>query len=566
MSKSPRRATIRAICEEIVEEFKTPAVRRSIKASNVKEVSTVQRVYSTRRSARLTEQSNVESIPVEQKEEKIVSLAAELSKIDLVDVTDDKSVSVIDTEIMLQEPLMKSDADALEIVSNIKDNEFNDQKTNSEKILKVVDELNTVQVCLTNSLMIENENENENVGSVKEEIVNELEEKAELLAEEKVICESLVIKNQDQEYAMDTENPHEQVHGVLPESRTDLTYLRGDNDLDKIVDEQEEQEEQSEQLFDTLDEAHFVHEVIIHNMEIEEKTEEENGFAHGKLDVKQFAQEKPVNLRPGINHISLLCMTLGIQNNGAHMGKRLTGPDTLVIKGLNTGTLDLTQNNWGHEVGVGGEKLQLYTEEGAQKVKWGPDTGLGTPTTWYKKGHCWINGNNIGRYWASFITPLGKPSQSEYHIPRATSPSVHSYERKSNQLRLLDDGLKEGAQLHCPTGKVIEKVEFASFGDPIGACRLYSLGKCHSPISQQVVEQDEQQLDNVDSYSDKSADSKERFSDGSTYPWDALPINELDDKVEQLLDDLDIPLKFCNIEHRRVSFFAFNMGELPLLP
>ncbi|XP_074362578.1 uncharacterized protein LOC141702869 [Apium graveolens] len=239
MSKSTRRATIRAICEEIVEEFKTLAVRRSRKASNVKEVSTIRRVYSTRRSTRLTEQSNVESIPMEQKEEKIVSLAAELSKIDLVDVTDDKSVSVIDIDIVLQEPLMKSDAEALEIVSNIKDNEFNDQKTNSEKILKVVDELNIVQVCLTNSLMIENENEN--VGSVKEEIVNELEEKAELLAEEKVICESLVIKNQDQEYAMDTENPHEQVHGVSPESRTDLTHLRGDNNLDKIVDEQEEQ-------------------------------------------------------------------------------------------------------------------------------------------------------------------------------------------------------------------------------------------------------------------------------------------------------------------------------------
>ncbi|KAL8104493.1 hypothetical protein AgCh_028638 [Apium graveolens] len=233
------------------------------------------------------------------------------------------------------------------------------------------------------------------------------------------------------------------------------------------------------------------------------------GFAHGKLDVKQFAM------------------------------------------------LDLIQNNWGYEVGVGGEKLQLYTEEGAQKVKWEPDTGLGTPATWYKayfdipqgddplsitmdsmqKEHCWINDNSIGRYWASFITPLGKPSQSEYHIPRATSPSVHSYERKSNKLWLLDDGLKEGAQLHCPAGKVIEKVEFASFGDPIGACGLYSLGNCHSPISQQVVEQDEQQLDNVDSYSDKSADSKQRFSDGSTYPWDALPINELDDKDEQLLDD-----------------------------
>lgn len=27
-----------------------------------------------------------------------------------------------------------------------------------------------------------------------------------------------------------------------------------------------------------------------------------------------------------------------------------------------------------------------------------------------------------------------------------------------------------------------------------------------------------------------------------------------------------IPLKFCNIEHGRVSFFSFNSVELPLLP
>lgn len=50
---------------------------------------------------------------------------------------------------------------------------------------------------------------------------------------------------------------------------------------------------------------------------------------------------------------------------------------------------------------------------------------------------------------------------------------------------------------------------------------------------------DEQQLNNVDRYSDKSPESEQGLSYGSTYPWDALPVNELDDKDEQLLDDLD---------------------------
>lgn len=76
------------------------------------------------------------------------------------------------------------------------------------------------------------------------------------------------------EYAMDTENLHEQMHGASLEGRTDLTHLRGDNEIDKIVDELKEE---SKQLFGTLDESHFVHEVNVNNMEIEEKTEEENG-------------------------------------------------------------------------------------------------------------------------------------------------------------------------------------------------------------------------------------------------------------------------------------------------
>ncbi|KAL8154696.1 hypothetical protein AgCh_000154 [Apium graveolens] len=68
---------------------------------------------------------------------------------------------------------------------------------------------------------------------------------------------------------------------------------------------------------------------------------------------------------------------------------------------------------------------------------------------------------------------------------------------------------------------------------------------------------------NVDSYSDKSADSKQRFSDGSTYPWDALPINELDDKDEQLLDDLD---KFSNMDSEQ-SFSdgsTYSWDALPI--
>lgn len=126
MTKSTRRTTRRAISDEIMEESKTPAIRTSRKTvepaktesegienlemkgvtdtpalatytrrnqvarkSSVKEVTTVQRVYSTRRSARLTENKAVE----EEKEEKIDSLVTELSRFGLGDGSDNKSLS-----------------------------------------------------------------------------------------------------------------------------------------------------------------------------------------------------------------------------------------------------------------------------------------------------------------------------------------------------------------------------------------------------------------------------------------------------------------------------------------
>lgn len=51
------------------------------------------------------------------------------------------------------------------------------------------------------------------------------------------------------------------------------------------------------------------------------------------------------------------------------------------------------------------------------------------------------------------------------------------------------DEVKSKAHLICPNKKVIAKIEFASFGDPYGACGYYALGNCSSPISQQIVEQ-----------------------------------------------------------------------------
>lgn len=105
----------------------------------------------------------------------------------------------------------------------------------------------------------------------------------------------------------------------------------------------------------------------------------------------------------------------------------------MTILGLNTGTLDITFNSWGHQVGLEGEKSKLHTEAGAESVQWTKETGPANPVTWFKtyfdepegkdplairvtgmtKGMIWVNGKSIGRYWENYLSPAGLPTQSE---------------------------------------------------------------------------------------------------------------------------------------------------------
>ncbi|MCD9642803.1 beta-galactosidase [Datura stramonium] len=273
------------------------------------------------------------------------------------------------------------------------------------------------------------------------------------------------------------------------------------------------------------------------------------GFGHGNNIEKSFVFQKPVLLKPGDNHITILAETVGFPNSGAYMEKRFAGPRGITLQGLMAGTLDVTLNNWGHKVGIFGEKEEIFTEEGAKKVKWTPVSGPPPgPITWYKtyfdapegnspvalkmdkmqKGMMWVNGKHLGRYWVSFLSPLGQPTQSEYHIPRAflkakdnllvifeetgghpetievqtvnrdticsiisenRPPNVKSFHRSGNNFNVIVEDLKEGAQLECPEkNQVIKQVEFASYGNPDGACGNLYLGNCTSPNSLKVVQ------------------------------------------------------------------------------
>ncbi|KAG0493582.1 hypothetical protein HPP92_004576 [Vanilla planifolia] len=270
------------------------------------------------------------------------------------------------------------------------------------------------------------------------------------------------------------------------------------------------------------------------------------GNAHGSKIEKSFVFKKPMKLHTGTNHITILAMTVGFPDSGAYLEHRMAGVHSVHVQGLNTGTLDLTRNGWGHQVGLIGEKLQIYTKEGANRIQWSKSE-RNVPITWYKryfdappgddpvafdmssmtKGLAWVNGECIGRYWVSNVSPLGTPTQTVYHVPLAFlkttenlvvvfdetggdpngiriltarrddictyvsqfhPSSIRSWSRKEGQLISSVEDMKPEAHLKCPKSKVIKSVTFASFGNPSGICGNYTIGSCHAPQTQSIVE------------------------------------------------------------------------------
>jgi hypothetical protein len=274
------------------------------------------------------------------------------------------------------------------------------------------------------------------------------------------------------------------------------------------------------------------------------------GSMHGTFKAHRFLLEKNMSLNNGTNNLALLSVMVGLPNSGAHLERRVVGSRSVKIW---NGRYQLYFNNysWGYQVGLKGEKFHVYTEDGSAKVQWKQyRDSKSQPLTWYKasfdtpegedpvalnlgsmgKGEAWVNGQSIGRYWVSFHTYKGNPSQIWYHIPRSfLKPNsnllvILEEEREGNPLGITIDtvsvtevcghvsntnphpvisprkkGLnrknltyrydrKPKVQLQCPTGRKISKILFASFGTPNGSCGSYSIGSCHSPNSLAVVQ------------------------------------------------------------------------------
>ncbi|GFY85422.1 glycosyl hydrolase family 35 protein [Actinidia rufa] len=251
------------------------------------------------------------------------------------------------------------------------------------------------------------------------------------------------------------------------------------------------------------------------------------GSAHGTHN-SSITMENTISLNSGMNNLSLLSVMVGLPDSGPFLERRTAGL---------------------RKVGLLGEKLQVYTEDGSSKVQWSKFSSSAQPLTWYKttfdapegtdpialnlgsmgKGEAWINGESIGRYWVSFHNPAGNPTQTWYNVPRSFLKPT------GNLLVLLDEeygnplDISIGAvsitkvcghvsdshpppltswkgqyqnsekyeehhdrrpklQLQCPRKRKISGIVFASFGTPSGDCESYAIGSCHSSDSRAIVE------------------------------------------------------------------------------
>ncbi|KAK7305146.1 hypothetical protein VNO77_43046 [Canavalia gladiata] len=263
-----------------------------------------------------------------------------------------------------------------------------------------------------------------------------------------------------------------------------------------------------------------------------------------------FIYETPISLNNGTNIITLLSATVGLANYGVEFDKIKTGiaggPVRLI--GQNNVTIDLSTNQWSFKIGLNSETHHFYDLKPNISVPWvtSPSYPVGSHMTWYKanfkapsgtnpvvvdlqglgKGHAWVNGHSLGRYWTSMIAPTngcsdscdyrgnyvkekcntncGQPSQRWYHVPRSF------LNNDNNTLILFEEiggnprdvsfqtvtigtvcaNVHEGKQLElsCQDEQVISEIQFANFGNPKGKCGSFEKGSWEAGDSKSVLE------------------------------------------------------------------------------
>ncbi|KAL5705204.1 Beta-galactosidase 7 [Ranunculus cassubicifolius] len=273
------------------------------------------------------------------------------------------------------------------------------------------------------------------------------------------------------------------------------------------------------------------------------------GSQWGKNGTYGLLFESNVSLKPGTNQITLLSATVGLKNYGPQFDLAATGVKTVSLISKNGDEeiiKDLSTSKWTYKTGIHGEEKQLYRVESPYSSRWLTEgLPINDSLVWYKttfkpplgtdpvvvdlqglgKGHAWVNGKSIGRYWPSFlagedgcsntcdyrgaysdtkcVTNCGQPSQRWYHVPRSFlrddsntlilfeelggNPSLVNFQTTVVGSASVNAYEGNTVELSCQ-GRTISDVKFASFGNPEGSSGTFAKGSCESANSLSAIQ------------------------------------------------------------------------------
>ncbi|KAL8136488.1 hypothetical protein V2J09_002489 [Rumex salicifolius] len=199
-------------------------------------------------------------------------------------------------------------------------------------------------------------------------------------------------------------------------------------------------------------------------------------------------------------------------------------------KGDETIIKDLSSHKRTYKVGLSGVDQKGYFKENCT-VQWrSSELPINSMMTWYKttfkpplgaepvvvdlkemgKGHAWVNGQSLGRYWPGYITDADNCSLDpcdyrgsysngkcqHYHVPRSFlrddenilvlfeelggNPTHVSFKTVTTGKACVSANEGKTVVLAYQSGALISDVEFASYGDPKDACGAFYTGACKS--------------------------------------------------------------------------------------
>jgi len=143
------------------------------------------------------------------------------------------------------------------------------------------------------------------------------------------------------------------------------------------------------------------------------------------------------SLTAGVHNLWILSETFGFNTGmGSNSSMKVKG----LLGTITLGSINLASNNWIMRPYLAGELYNVYSSTGTNKVTWSTDYKSGGPLTWYQttitkpsvpkgaslllsgiglnRGHYYINGYDLGRYWMILRNDgSNTPTQTYYRIP-----------------------------------------------------------------------------------------------------------------------------------------------------